>query len=214
MSERYVVFTRGCFDCLHLGHFSLLASMLVESSKILNCSPCNIEFNLSIASQKTEISKNIKYNDSEEIRLNNIKKLGLIKEATVDLRTLFRIRKLYKKNLKCFCIGSDQDRREPFMSIITECKQKNIMVLKISNKVNGISSTMIRNLMTEKSLNAHEARIELESDIILDNKIRNDILFLKNKKIINKQILEYFNLDDEIMTQRMRNEISKSKSGT
>ena len=59
--KKYTIFTRGCFDCLHLGHFVLLTTMLVECSKLLKCSPLDIDFLISLAGQNVEKFKNIKF---------------------------------------------------------------------------------------------------------------------------------------------------------
>ena len=208
MLHKYSIFTRGCFDCLHLGHFVLLTSFLLESSKLLKCKISDIKFLLSLSSQGAEIAKSIKYNDSEELRYKNLKNTNLLNEITIDRHTMPIFEKI-SNEIKCFCIGSDQDSRDTFKKVIKKCDNLGIFIIKLPSKIPGISSTLIRERIKKYNESVIDARKFLESNIIFDEKIRNNILILKEKDVINNRILKYFNLDSNARTQKMRKEFCK-----
>ena len=161
-----------------------------------------------MASQEAEIAKSIKYIDSEEIRYKNLKNTNLINEITIDRHTMPIFDKI-SNDIKCFCIGNDQDSRDTFKKVIKKCENLGIFVIKLPSKVSGISSTLIRERIKISNENVIEARKYLESNIIFDEKIRNNILVLTEENIINNRILKYFNLDSNARTQKMKEELSK-----
>ena len=182
MLPKYSIFTRGCFDCLHLGHFILLSSFLVESSKILKCKISEIKFVLSLASQECEATKSTKYIDSEKLRYKNLKNTNLINTISIDRHTMPIFDKI-SHEIKCFCIGNDQDSRDTFKKVIKKCESLNILVIKLPKKISGISSTLIRERVKKLNENTLEARKNLESNIIFDEKIRNNI-YRKQRRFI------------------------------
>ncbi|HSQ97722.1 MAG TPA: hypothetical protein VLL98_03305 [Rickettsiales bacterium] len=201
--KRYAIFTRGCFDCLHLGHFVLLTSFLVESSKILKCNLSDIDFYLSLASQDAEIAKGIKYHDTQDTRYQNLLNTKLLYNITVDRHTM-PIFDTISSKMNCFCIGNDQDSRTTFQTVIEKCHKLGVFVLKLPSKVSGISSTIIRNRIKTFNEDTYVARKNIESDLIFDEETRKNILLLKEVGIIDDSVLKYFNLDSNARTRKMR----------
>ncbi len=203
INKKHTIFTRGCFDCLHLGHFVLLTTMLVESSKILSCSPYEINFLLSLADQETEKFKNTNFINTEDERRNNLIYSGIVDEVIIH-GSSHKVLSDNISRIKCFCIGFDQDEICIFQKMVKTCEENNIITLKLSSRLPNISSTLIRKEINEKSISYIEAKRNIESQIILDRKSRDNILLLKELGIISNRHLEFFNLDSEAKTLAMK----------
>ena len=181
---------------------------MIESSKLLKCKISDIKFILSLASQEAQIAKSIKYIDSEKVRYKNLKNTKLINEITIDRHTIPIFDKI-SNEIKIFCIGNDQDSRDTFKKVIKKCEDLGIFVIKLPSKISGISSTLIRERIKKYHESVIDARKILESNIIFDEKIRNNILILKAENVINDRILKYFNLDSNARTEKMKEEFCK-----
>lgn len=191
--KKYTIFTRGCFDCLHLGHFVLLTTMLVECSKLLKCSPLDIDFLISLAGQNVEKFKNIKFVNTEEERKNNLLKTEIINNVIISNSSKYVLIKNIDK-IKCFCIGEDQEKIPIFQEMIDTCKAKNINILKLPSKILNVSSTLIRKEMFEKKINYIEAKKNIEAKAILNNDSLENILMLKKLNMISESCLDFFNI--------------------
>lgn len=202
------VFIKGSFDCVHLGHFAMLAEVKVRAKDILGCNIEDIFLTVVLAQQDGGKYKGVTYLQSEIERMRAIENTGLA-DRIAFCENMIEFTKENLQEIDLLFFGYDQlittnkDRLCFFKQLESICKYAGIRTALSSERTIEISSTKIRGTMVLQSLSYEEAKKKEESSVVIPKRYIQMLKTLRDAKIIDDKNLTHFNINSDLKTARM-----------
>lgn len=202
------VFIKGSFDCVHLGHFAMLAEVKAKAKDILRCNIEDIFLTIVLAQQDGGKYKGVTYLQSEIERMKAIENTGLA-DRIAFCENMIEFTKENLQEIDLLFFGYDQlittnkDRLCFFKKLESICKYAGIRTALSSERTIEISSTVIRRTMILQNLSYEEAKRKEESNVIIPKRYIQMFKTLRDAGIIDDKNLSHFNINSDLKTTKM-----------
>ncbi len=192
-NKLYRVYTKGSFDCVHLGHFALFANIKRKAAEYFKCELHQISLIALLSTQDGGKHKGVEYKQSELKRKRDVLSTGIVNHVDFCEETIDFVQ-LNIDKIDLFAVGFDQSQTEYFDKIIRVIEDSNKGCIKMEYRLPSLSSTIIRDQVDMKETTIEAARSSIESSYKLDEESKRSIAALYLESVITSNNLEKFNL--------------------
>ncbi len=189
----YNIFTKGSFDCVHLGHFILFANIKYEAAKFFCCPIRNIKLTALLSFQDGGKHKNANYLQAEEERKKAVLSTGLVDSVEFCMETDIFVRENLDR-IDMFAFGFDQAQTRYFKKIIAFLNENKTPMCILNKRDVNLSSTIVRNGVANNKISVAKSRKMMEENYKLPKKDSFIISLLRLYSFIDDEKMRLFNL--------------------
>ena len=197
-------FTKGSFDCVHMGHFFMLCCAKVNAAKILHREVNDINLTAVLSQQDGGKFKGVEYAQGKGDRANEVLKTGVVNNiAFCDDTKFFVLQNM--KDIDVFVFGADQNNKY-FKGVEEICVKHGIKTCRLENRYGGVSSTKIRQCMAEEGVGCELSREKIETSTTIEAEGMQAVKKMIDSGLVTLQNAKHFHVDRLLKSADKRRE--------